>query len=567
MLKKLLPFLNWRFAKGDLRADFLAGLTVALVLIPQSMAYAELAGLPVWMGLYGAVFPVMLAGLWGSSKHLQSGPGATMGLIIASVLAPLAVAGSEEYIQLAIYLGFMVGVIWMLVAVFRLGFIINFLSRPVIEGFINAGGILICASQLRQLLGVKNSGEGHIISQVTGIMGNLNEINYISLTIGVVALVFILLGRRFYPKLPSALIAASFATALVYFLGLSDPDKTAASLSIVGAIPAGLPKPVWPMPDGDTALRLLPGALIFAFVGFLETCSVARGVAVRSHQKLNINQEAVGQSLASFAAAFSGAQPINGSFSRSALNFASGARSGLSTVFTGFFVLLFLLFLTPAFYHLPKSVLSAIIIAAVVRLMNFRQLISFLKVNRYDGIAAWVTFAGTLAFAPALEKGILLGATVSILLHLYGMMKPHVAILGQHPDGALRDVDLHHLPIDAAPLPIRLDGRLFFANVAYVEDQVHAALDRVPEAKHVAIIFQGINEIDSSGTEMLKELQGQLKHRGVELLFIGVKNQLMHAIQTSGLEERVGKHNFFGTLEHAREEIYSRPPSDLTFVI
>jgi SulP family sulfate permease len=566
--KKLLPFLSWfPMERAGVRADLLAGLTVALVLIPQSMAYAELAGLPVWAGLYAAFIPVILGGLWGSSHHLQTGPGATMGLIIAAVLMPLAAAGSAEYVNLAVQLGFLVGIIWALIAIFRLGFIINFLSRPVIEGFINAGGILIAVSQVGKILGIPLSRSDHMLGDIVELFRQLDAVNVSSVLIGTISLALLLLGRRYIPKVPVALIIASLATVAVYVLGLSDPARTANPLAIVGAIPAGLPKPVWPVPDLGNTLKLLPGAFIFAFVGFMETCSVARGIAARSHQKLNVNQEAVGQALASFGAAFSGGQPINGSFSRSALNFASGARSGLAAVFTGLFVLIFLLLCTPFFYYLPKTVLAAIIISAVIKLMNFRQLASFMNVTKSDGVAAWVTFAGTLVFAPQLEKGILLGASVSIFMHLYKMMRPSVHLLGRHADGALRDAEFHGLEVDRNLPAIRLDGRLFFANAAYFEDQVHLHLERVPESRYVAIMFDSINEIDSSGTEMLKELDGQLKHRGIQLMVVGVKRQVWEVLESSGLVERVGEENFFGTYEHAHKAVFDRLPSDISFTI
>ncbi len=562
------PFLRWwPISRQNLLSDLVAGLTVALVLIPQAMAYAELAGLPVWMGLYAACFPVVLAGLWGSSSHLQSGPGATMGLVTASVLSPLALAGTEAYAMLAVQLAFMVAILWGLVALFRLGFIMNYLSRPVIEGFINAGGILIAVSQIGKIMGIEQERGSRIIGDLIGLFRHLDQVNWTSLAFGGTALVLLLAGKRFFPRVPMALLVAVVSTALVYFLGLADAEGGGVPIEIVGAIPAGLPAPVWPVPAPATMLQLLPGALVFAFVGFMETCSVARGIAARSHQKLSINQEAVGQAMASLGAAFSGGQPVNGSFSRSALNYASGAKSGLSAVFTGLFVMAFLLFCAPLFHYLPKAILAAIIISAVLRLMNLQQLSAFMKVSRVDGTAAWTTFAATLVFAPALEKGILLGAAVSILAHLYKLMRPHVAILGRHPDGSLRDADLHHLEVDRLLLAIRIDGRLFFANTAYFEEQVHAALDRFPETRHVAIMFTGINEIDSSGTEMLKELLGQLRLRGISMVFVGVKSQVLTVLQASGLTELVGENALFGTFEHARDEIYAALPSDVAYTI
>lgn len=566
--KKWFPFISW-FSRpaGALRNDFLAGLTVALVLIPQSMAYAELAGLPVWMGLYAACLPVILAGLWGSSNHLQTGPGATMGLVVASVLAPLAAAGTEAYAALAVQLAFMVAIIWGIVAIFRLGFIINYLSRPVIEGFINAGGILIAVSQLGKILGIQLERGVSIVGDLAALYDHLGEVNVISLGIGGTALVLLLAGKRFLPRIPMALLIAMVSTALVYYFGLSDPSRVGTPIAIVGTIPAGLPTPTWPVPAWGTIPKLLPGALIFAFVGFMETCSIARGISARSHQKLNVNQEAVGQAVASLGAALSGGQPINGSLSRSALNYASGAQSGLSAVFTGLLVMLFLVICAPLFYYLPKTVLAAIIISAVVRLINLKQLASFMKVSKIDGTAAWITFAGVLFFAPALEKGILLGAAVSILAHLYQLMRPHVAVLGRAPDGSLHDADLHHLQVDQLLLAIRLDGRLFFANAAYFEEQVHAALDRFPKAHSVAIISSGINEIDSSGAEMLKELYGQLRLRGITMVFVGVKHQALSVIQSSGLEELIGKEAFYSTFEQARREVYARLPSDISYTI
>lgn len=562
------PFLRWfPVPRETLVADAVAGLTVALVLLPQALAYAELAGLPVWMGLYAAFLPVILGALWGSSQHLQTGPGATMALVTASVLTPLATAGSTEYAELAVHLAFLVAILWGLVALFRLGFIINYLSRPVIEGFINAGAILIVVSQIGKILGVPLDRGASILGDLAALLTRLEEVHWVSLAIGGISLALLILGRRFFPRLPVALIVASIATAVVYILGLGDPMRVPAPLPIVGAIPAGLPAPVWPVPPLEDIRRLLPGALTFAFVGFMETCSVARGIAAHSHQKLDVNQEAVGQAVASMASAYSGGHPINGSFSRSALNFASGARTGLASVCTGLFVMVFLLWGTPLFHYLPRTVLAAIIIAAVIRLMNFRQLALFMKVDKADGTVAWIAFLATLVFAPELEKGILIGATTSILLHLYRMMRPHVAVLARHPDGSLRDADLHHLEVERLLLAIRLDGRLFFANAAYFEDQVHAALRRFPEAKHVAIIFSGINEMDSSGAEMLKELHGQLRHLGVSMMFVGVKSQVLAVMTASGLTVLVGEDNFFGTYDRARQAVIARMPSTMTYTI
>lgn len=567
MLKKGFPFLHWRFSKGDIRADLVAGLTVALVLIPQSMAYAELAGLPPWVGLYAAFLPVILGGLWGSSNHLQTGPVAMISLLTASVLGPLAVAGSPEYILLAAQLAFMIGIVWMLVAALRLTFVINFISRPVIEGFVHAGAIIIATSQLGKIMGIEMVRGDHYLTELFALFGQMDQLNGTSLLIGCISLGALLLGRRFFPKAPIALVVVAASTAMVYLLGLSDPERVARPLAIVGQIPSGIPRLVLAVPGGSDLIRLLPGTLVIAFVGFMEMGSVTRALAARSRQKLNLNQEMIGQTIASFGSAFSGGFPVSGSLSRSALNYSLGARSGLSAVFTGLFVLGFLLAFTRFLHFLPQTVLAAIIISAVLRLLNFKHLWHYMVVNKADGVAAFGCFFATLLFAPHLDKGIVFGASISILIHLYRMMRPHVALLGRHPDGAMRDADLHRLETDPNLPAIRLDGRLFFANASYFEEVVYSTCERFPKARYLAVVCNGINAIDASGTEMLKGVATQLEDNGVQLLFVGVKNQVMDVMHRSGLVRAVGEENIFGSFDRAQQAIYARLPSDLNYTI
>jgi len=552
---------------SDLRADLVAGLTVALILVPQAMAYAELAGLPPWIGLYAAFLPVILGGLWGSSNHLQTGPVAMISLLTASVLGPLAVAGSTEYILLAAQLAFIIGVLWLLLAVLRLTFVINFLSRPVIEGFVHAAAIIIATSQLGKIFGIELIRGDHYLSDLVALFGRLDEMNGVSILIGLGSLAFLLLGRRWLPKAPVALIVVVASTAAVWFFGLGDPDRVARPLAIVGQIPPGLPKPVLAVPSWGGLLRLLPGAIAIALVGFMEMCSVARALAARSRQKLNLNQEVIGQAIASLSSAFSGGFPVSGSFSRSALNYSTGARSGLSAVFTGLFVVVFLLLFSSYLQFLPQTVLAAIIISAVLRLLNFKQLWHYMVVNKADGFAALGTFCATLLLAPHLEQGIAIGASISILIHLYHMMRPHVALLGIHPDGALRDADLHALKSDPNLPAVGMDGRLFFANVAYFEEQVHGICERFPKAHHLVVVCNGINEIDASGTDMLKEVAVYLEANGVQLLLVGVKKQVLDVMHRSGLIQVVGEENLFGSYERAQKAIYARLPSDLSYTI
>ncbi|MEI6891085.1 MAG: sulfate permease [Pontiella sp.] len=566
--KKLFPFVSWfPISRASLRCDFLAGLTVAFVLIPQSMAYAELAGLPPWVGLYASFLPVILGGLWGSSNHLQTGPVAMISLLTASVLGPLALAGSSEYIRFAVMLSSLIGIIWLLVAVFRLSFIVNFVSRPVIEGFVHAGAVIIATSQLGKVLGIQTYGGEHYLSSLWNLLTRLGETNPMSVAMGGGALALLLIGRKMFPKLPIALFVVVVSAALVYLLGLSDSERFAKPLAIVGIIPSGIPKPVVAIPSWRELMDLLPGAFTIAFVGFMEMSSVARALAIRSRQKLNLNQETVGQAMAAFGSAFFGGFPVSGSFSRSALNFSVGARSGLSAVFTGLFVMIFLLGFTRYLFYLPKTVLAAIIIAAVLNLMNFRKLWHYFQVNKADGLASFATFFATVLLAPHLEKGIILGASLSILIHLYRMMRPHVAVLGQHPDGRLRDAAVHGLEVDSNLPAIRLDEQLFFANIAYFEERIIHTAETFPDAKYLAIVCDGINEIDVSGIDVLQDVTRQLEHQGTQLLLIGVKNQVMEVMKLSGLDTLIGIENIFPNYEAARKEIYARLPSDMTYAI
>lgn len=566
--KKLFPFLSWfPISRTSLRCDFLAGLTVAFVLIPQSMAYAELAGLPPWLGLYASFLPVILGGLWGSSNHLQTGPVAMISLLTASVLGAMAATGSAEYIRLAAILSFLIGGVWLLVSVFRLSFIINFVSRPVIEGFVHAGAVIIATSQLGKVLGIQMTGGAHYLSSLGNLLTRLGETSLISVAMGGGALVLLLAGRKWVPKFPTALVVVVLSAVLVYLFGLNDPARVSSPLVIVGEIPSGIPKPLVTVPSWRELLDLLPGALTIAFVGFMEMSSVARALATRSRQKLNLDQEMTGQAFAAFGSAFSGGFPVSGSFSRSALSFAVGARTGLSAVFTGLFVMIFLLGLTRFLYFLPKTVLAAIIIAAVLNLMNFRKLWNYYKVNRADGLASFVTFFTTLLLAPHLEKGIVIGASLSILIHLYRMMRPHIVLLGRHTDGRLRDAKIHGLDVDSNLPAIRLDEQLFFANSAYFEERIIQTSELFVDAHYLAIVCDGINEIDVSGTDMLKDVAGQLKHHETQLLLIGVKSQVMNVMKLSGLDALIGGENIFPDYDSARKEIYSRLPSDITYAI
>ncbi len=473
MYAKLFPFLRW-FPMGasSLRADFVAGITVALVLIPQSMAYAQLAGLPAYYGLYAAFLPGMVAALWGSSKQLATGPVAVVSLLTASALAPFAQIGSEQFVALAILLALLVGLVQLVLGVFKLGVVVNFLSHPVIVGFTNAAAIIIGLSQLNKIFGVKMPRSEHFLNDIWAVVQNLGGTHWPTLVMGVVAFAMMWAMRKYLPKLPGVLIAVVLTTLASWAIGFE-----AMGGQVVGTIPPGLPHVAVPPLDLGIAGQLITSAVIIALVGFMEAISIAKAMAAKTKDRVDPNQELIGQGLANVVGSFTQAYPSSGSFSRSAVNLNAGARTGMSSVFTGLIVLGTLLLLTPLLYHLPQAVLAAVIMMAVVGLINFKAIKHAWEANKHDGVASVVTFLATLAFAPHLDNGILVGAGLAVGLFLYRTMKPRVALLGRFPDGTLRDLRVHpHLPTDERIVVVRFDGQLYFANVSFFEDTILGAV-------------------------------------------------------------------------------------------
>jgi SulP family sulfate permease len=684
-LTKFLPFLRWFPLKGDvLKADFMAGITVALVLIPQSMAYAQLAGLPAYYGLYAAFLPVAVAALWGSSNQLGTGPVAVVSLLTASSLAVLAAPGSDQFIALAIMLALLVGLIQLLLGVFKLGVIVNFLSHPVIVGFTNAAAIIIALSQVSKLFGVPMGRSEHFINDIVGVFKLIGETHLTTLAMGALAIAIMWSIRKYAPKLPGVLIAVVVTTVLSWAIGfernadgspaqIADAEllavvqqsmsaarrvddlntlvaeRTAALKAeekrtgvenvravqmeaeldlariearaaeqalnkekvalrnvqvvrtvdadggtlaiyragqapagatldkttyrvrkldaagfklvgggeVVGGIPEGLPSLQMPSFSLDAFGALLSTALVISLVGFMEAISIAKAVAAKTKQRIDPNQELIGQGLANMVGSLSQSFPVSGSFSRTAVNMNSGAKTGLSSVITALFVLLTLLFLTPLLYHLPQAVLAAIIIMAVIGLVNFGAVKHAWHASRHDGVAAIVTFIATLAFAPHLDNGIMVGAGLALGLYLYRTMSPRVAILGRSNDGTLRDIKVYpELPTSKHLVAIRFDGSLYFANVAYFEDAVLEAVSKHPEAKYVLIAGAGINQLDASGEEVIHHLVERLRSTGVTVVFSGLKKQVLDVMRATGLYDVIGREKLFATEDLAIAAIY-----------
>lgn len=550
LMTKLFPFLRWKVSKPDLRADLVAGLTVSLVLIPQSMAYAQLAGLPVIVGLYASFVPVIVGALWGSSHHLQTGPVAMTSLLTATALIPLAAPETAEYVALAGLLAVLLGVIRLLIGFFKLTVVANFLSKPVMDGFIHAGVLVIASSQISSLLGLKMPRTDWYLRDLWSLLQELPQTNWICLALSAGAILMLVLLARFAPRVPAALCVVAVTTALVCFFGFSDAQIMRHPVHVVGEIPRGLPALTGVRLDWAALREMLPGALAITFIGFMEMCGVTKAVAAKSKQSLDLDQEMIGQGAAALASGFSGGYPISGSFSRTALNYAAGGRSGLSSVFTGIFVALFLMLLAETLYYLPKAALGSIIIVAVVKLLNFRQLFSYWKISRREGFAAIFTFVATIYFAPQLQNGILAGAALAIFFHLFKAMRPEVYMLTRHPDGTWREAGADETVDPQFPV-VRFDGRLFFVNTSYFETAVLRVQETYPQTGVIAVDASGINAIDATGLDVLSSLTVEMEKTGVTLLFCGVKPAVRKALEQSGVLKRIGSGHIFFKLDDA----------------
>jgi MFS superfamily sulfate permease-like transporter len=719
-LQRLFPFLRWfeRLNATTIRADFIAGVTVALVLIPQSMAYAQLAGLPAYYGLYAAFLPPMVASLFGSSHQLATGPVAVVSLMTAAALEPLAAAGSAQYIAYAVLLALLVGLFQLSLGVLRLGLIVNFLSHPVVNGFTNAAALIIATSQLSKIFGVYVDGADHHYETVYRVV--VAAIDYTHWpTFGMAVLAFAtMIGlKKLNPRIPNVLVAVVVTTFLAWITGFqrneavsaariespetrqliqtfnetvserqeierlrtlgnealeegaaaidvdrevcvnchakredgfdwtgADParprsgkalalhhaaglldlridqlkdqeselreqirdlrfeavatsssnndgfdffirgerpsdrerlgtvwrvkvgnsrlDEQAITMTgggaVVGEIPEGLPALSLPTIEWSSVGRLFIVAVIISILGFMEAISIAKAMAARTHQRLNPDQELIGQGLANIIGCMGQSYAVSGSFSRSAVNLQAGAQTGLSNVFSSGVVVIVLLFFTPLLYNLPQAVLAAIIMMAVIGLLNTEGFIHAWKAQRFDGFTGVASFVATLAFAPHLEWGIALGVVLSLGAYLYRTMKPPVPELSLHPDGSLRDADRHRLRRCKHIAAIRFDGPLNFVNTSYLEDKVLELVAEMPELRHVLIVSHGINEMDASGEDMLRLLVERLREADYEVSFSGLKEEMQDALMRTGLYERIGAQNMYPTQAHAVAAIYAK---------
>jgi len=692
LLTKIFPFLGWfkGYSAKSLQIDVLAGLTVALVLIPQSMAYAQLAGLPAYYGLYAAFLPPMVASLFGSSRQLATGPVAVVSLMSAASLEPLATAGSPEFITYSIVLALVVGIFQFSLGVLRLGLVVNFLSHPVVNGFTNAAAIIIASSQFSKFFGVYvDKAPHHYETMIRVVQAALDYTHWPTLAFGVSAVVIMVFLKRLNPRIPNVLVAVAITTVISYLIGFNNDASVSADKlqlagiqekitdfnhsidtitalgneravlgkkidelkktleghgpfldlikiendvalltakieqekhhthelrkylrgvkfealkegdnyifypkdnlpgdiqtdgrtwrikvsntkldvsnlklmgggAIVGKIPEGLPTITMPELTLKSFLKLLPTAIIISLLGFMEAIAIAKAMAAKTGQKLDPNQELIGQGLANILGSFGSSYAVSGSFSRSAVNLQAGAVSGVSSVVTSIMVVITLLFLTPLLYHLPQAVLAAVIMMAVIGLINTKGFVHAWHAQKHDGVISVITFIITLAYAPHLDKGIMVGVALSMGVFLYRSMRPVVAKLSMYKDASLQSMEHYRLRGCRHIAVVRFDGALFFANASYLDEQIIKFRTDMPDLRYILLDASGINDIDASGEEELSLIVARMQSAGLGFAVCNAKGPILEVLDRTHLFEKIGAENFYPTTKDAVTDIISK---------
>ncbi|MBI1234870.1 MAG: sulfate permease [Alphaproteobacteria bacterium] len=543
-LSRYLPILDWgrRYTGQTLVSDLNAALIVTIMLIPQSLAYAMLAGLPPQVGLYASILPLIVYALFGTSRQLAVGPVAILSLMTAAAASRIAEPGSPAYVEAALILAFLSGGMLLVFGLFRMGFLANFLSHPVVSGFITASGLIIAASQLKHILGVP--AEGHnLFAQLFSLARALPQTNIPTLVIGLASLAFLawarsglkpLLVRFGLPETPAALISRAgpvFAViasiVAVTALGLADQG-----VRILGEVPRELPALGIPRFDADVWAQLAGSAALIALIGFVESVSVGRTLAAKKRQRIDANQELVALGAASLSSGLSSGYPVTGGLARSAVNLDAGAETPAAGAFTAIGIALATLFLTPFLFNLPQAVLAATIIVAVLSLVNLKEVVKVWHFSKTDFAAMGGTIAVTLSFG--VEWGITTGVVLSLFLHLYNTSRPHFAIVGQVPGTQhFRNVNRHPVVVPDRILTIRIDESLYFASANFLEETVVQILANRPDLKHLILMCPAVNRIDASGLESLEAINRRLADAGATLHLTEVKGPVMDALKRS----------------------------------
>ncbi|MEX2471108.1 MAG: sulfate permease [Gemmatimonadota bacterium] len=547
--------LDWLrgYRRQDLSGDLAAGLTVAVMLIPQGMAYAMLAGLPPVVGLYASTVPLIVYALFGSSRQLAVGPVAIVSLLTLSGVSALAEPGSARFVALAAVLALMSGVIQLVLGLVKAGFIVNFLSHAVISGFTSAAAIIIGLSQLETLLGVDLESGHSVFGLVWEAVTRLGEVNPYTLLIGVMSIAALVAARRWAPRLPAALGVVALATVATWGMGLHE-----RGVAIVGAVPSGLPAPSLPTMDAGVLSALLTTALAVSFVGFMESFAVAKSIATREKYRIDADQELKGLGLANLAAGVFSGYPVTGGFSRSAVNYQAGARTGLASIITAVLILLTVLAFTSLFQFLPRAVLAAVVIVAVYGLIEVREALHLFKLKKIDGWTLVVTFAATLVLG--VETGILVGVAFSLLVFIWRSAYPHSARLGYLArERVFRNEDrFPEVESYAGTLILRIDASLYFANIAFLESSLRTALVEETEYRNIILDFSGVNDMDAVAVEALEVLMEEMGEQGVTVHIAAMKGPVRDITARAGWPERFGARVSHMGLDSALEAVGAR---------
>ena len=530
--KRFFPFLSWPKPTPQLlKSEAFAGLSVGLMVIPQGVAYAALAGMPLITGIYASLLPALVAVLFSASPRLSVGPTALTSILIAASLSGMAAPGSAEWINLTVWLSLMTGLLQVVLGFARFGWLLNLVSSPVLMAFTQGAGVLIISSQIPALLGLTNGWS----TLLTGV-----GIDWASLVFGVATLVLLLLARRWRPTFPTVLVVVLGAAGASWALGLE-----ASGTAVVGALPQGLPALFVPsVIEWDIFKQLVLPTLVITLVSFLETASSAKVDNDRSGKRWDQDQDLIGQGLAKVASGLCGAFPTSSSFSRSALNLYAGAQSAWATIFSVAVILVILLFFTAVLQPVPQSVLAAIVVAAVLGLIKPRAFVQLYNINRVEAATAVVTFVITLLSAPRLYWGVLAGVVMGLSHFLHTRLHPRIIEVGLHPDGSLRDRHLWQLPPLANHLyALRMDAELDFAAASTLERAVMEHLGQHPNVAHVCLFALPINRIDATGVESLAKLEAMLRERGISLHISGMKLPVETVLRRAGcLQAHAGLH-------------------------
>ncbi len=567
-LRNSIPILDWaqKYSSSALPGDITAGLIVAIMLIPQSMAYALLAGLPPQVGLYSSILPLIVYAILGTGKAVSVAPVAIDSLLVATAVSVIAVQGSNQYILLASLLALMVGVVHLLVSVVKLGRLVNFISTSVILGFTNAAALVIGFSQLKHILGFEIPRSKFLHETIFYAVTHIESTNLVVLSIGAISVLTLTLFKNQLAKfldhtdlsqtlqititrsLPLLIIIGGILVVWKFNL------ESTSSVAIVGNIPAGLPQFSLPSIDLGHVQALLPAAMTIAFVAFLENISVAKSLAAKRREKVDANQELVAIGTANIASAFSGGYTVTGGFSRSAVNFSAGAQSGLASIITAGLLLVTTVFLTPLFYYLPKAVLGSLIIVAVFRLIDVKSFLQTWRYDTRDGMIFLVTFFAVLL--AGIQNGILIGAGASIALFVWRTSQPHIAEVGRMGDSEhFRNVKRHNVQTCPHVLAMRIDESLYFGNIAFLENEINSRIAEDKEIDHLLLLGNGINFIDANALKALTRLRENLEEAGVSLWLAEIKGPVMDKLKSSGFLQDLGSDRVFLSSHQAMEKL------------